>query len=342
MQELMKLLEKIDPTVFNEATRAELAKLVESKMREADEAGFTRGVAKLNETVEAMKKDKEDSLKQMDESHAIALKKVVDRIDESHTAALKKLVESIDSRHAEMLREALEMIDVDHTTKLAESLKSMDEDHSKKLLQVKEMYEKKYEGRLVEAVDRFLDTFLKESVPDREIADTAKAIRLERMFESFKQLLFVNDDYVQGEVREAVLDAKQQLDEKQKRIDSLLAEKVQANDQMRKIEARNVLEEKTRSMAPAKKAFVKKFFESETDAAKISARLDEAVKAYDADVDKARQAAQETAKDKGISPRIPAAETLTEDAKVSGNDAGNDAVIDEYVQMAERSFRARK
>jgi hypothetical protein len=338
MKELTEKLKSLDEALFTEDVTNSLVEIVESKIeaakKEALEEGFSR--AQDQHKVE---------LERIDEDHAEKLKAILEKIDTEHTEKLQTVLEHIDTDHHAKLETLVEAIDEDHANKLQLTLDAIDSDHTVKLEEVVEFYENKFEGNIVEKVSDYLDTFLEEVAPEASAVDSIKLQRLEETVTQMKKLLVVSDDFVQTEISEAIIEAKETMDEKDAQINALLAEKIQLSKQIKKNEATELLESKTSGMNPAKAAFIAKFFEG-SNVEEISEKLDEAVQAFEEDQEATRQELLEQAEAKTTvanKAKVQSAkseeELITESRQRDGN--GNDPMAG-YVARIKKSRHARK
>lgn len=337
-EQLKKILEKVDPQIFTEEIQNELITLVESKVKLAEDTGFEKGYLEGKKLLEAQDTDHTAKLEKLvesiDDEHAKKLEKVLTKIDESHTEKLEKLVESIDTDHTAKLEKLIESIDADHTKKLQEVINTANK-------QITEAKETKL-NESVDALSKYLDTYLEEVIPASKIADTVKLNRLEEAFSKMKEVLMINDDFVQTEIKEAIEDAKSIIDSKDSKINDLMVEKIELKSKIKQYEAEKLLENKTASFTPAKKAYIKKFFK-DAEITEISERLDEAVKAYDKEETQKREMLVEKNKNKSTVIKTdfvkPQLEQINENVS---EDEEAEPLMDVYVSKLNRSVSAVK
>lgn len=299
-EKLKQILEKLDPKkdILTESVHNELIQMVEDKEKVIKEEAFKRALNVTNKKIE-----------ELDEEYTKKTEVLINKIDQTHTNALKKLVEDIDK------------------------------DHCTKLLKVKEFYEKKnISEQVVDGISSFLDTYLTEVTPKAELVDQAKLKMLEKIVNSIKECVMVTDDVVQGEFKEAILDAKKQIDEKNKEIDNLMLEKVTLKQEINKIEVVKLLEDKTKNMAPKLKAYVEMFFK-DADKKLIEEKFDEAVKAFEDEEAKRREKIIAEAKSKKqiVNP------VIKEDTEQStGNNIPSiDPEVQRYIPVTKRSLNSK-
>jgi hypothetical protein len=344
---LKKVLEKIDPKVFTEEVQGELVTLIESKVKVAQEAGFEAG---YNKGLEEVKKLDEDHAAKLDSALTLVTEqaeKKLQKLDEEHAAKLEEAVKIIDEDHAKKLEEIVEAVDADHSSKLQQLVEKIDADHSGKLQKIVEFYEKKCNTKLVEKIDKYLSAVLEEVLPTDKTVDYVKMHRLEEAQRKLKEILVVNEDYVQAEIREALEDARQQMDSKEKQLNQIMAEKVDLKNVIKKNEATQLLEKVTKDMPATKKAFIEKYFDG-ADSKLISEKLDEAVKAFDTTQNETRNKAILEKKNTGTKVTIPKTEdpiveSVSSDAQTVPSNNGNDQqVMQSYADRVSRSLQARK
>lgn len=256
---LKEILEKLDPKkeILSESVHTELLQMIDEKEKVIKEDAFKRALDVTNKKLEAL-----------DEEYTKKTELLVSKIDESHTKAVKKLVEDIDKDHSDKLMKAIDYVKNQNVSE-----------------------------KMVESISAFLDTYIAEVAPKPVLVDQAKLKRLEKAIDTIKECVIVNDDKVQSEFKEAILDAKTQLDAKNKELDAIMLEKVELKTQLDKLEVVTLLESKTKNMSPKMKAYVETYFKN-ADKSTIEGKLDEAVAAFKLDEAKCREQIISEAKSK--------------------------------------------
>jgi len=346
-EQLVKLLKQIDANISDENID-QLATVFESKLKEAKDQGYTDGIAKteeidadyakkLDEAVETMKAVFESKLTSQDEDHASKLQEILESLDKDHTDKLKKLVEALDTDHTQKLETLVEAIDEDHTSKLDKLVEAIDEDHTSKLNHIVENYETHYEEMISEKVNEFIGTYIKESIPEEQIIESAKLQKLQEAVSGIRQILFVNDDYVQTEIKEAIVSAKATIDGEKDKVNRVMIENMELKKQIMKNEASQMLEQKTASMKPALASFVRTYFDKVYDAKVISGKLDEAVKAFTSEEDTEKKELVEK-KERGAQPIDMPVETGEDPTKIVESPQNSEVeLMDLYVSKVQRS-----
>lgn len=187
----------------------------------------------------------------------------ISKLDEDHTAKLQSLVESIDADHTAKLQKLVEAIDFDHAIKLKKVLTKIDEEHTAKLQQVIEKYEttlneeaESFRTRLVDEVSNYMDLYLEKVVPTEQVNEAVENIRSRKVLEQIRQLVGINEEFVDSEVKEALLDGKNTIDSLKKELNEALEANTKLNHELSKAEATMLLESKTKELPEAAKNYV--------------------------------------------------------------------------------------
>jgi hypothetical protein len=274
----VEILAKIDPEkkILTESVQTELVTLMEAKDKQIKETAFTEAskvmdkkIAQLNEEHEAKIKTE---LEKQNSELTVKAKTLVESIDKKHVAKLEKFIEVNDKVKTEKLRKAIKKIDESNTTKLEMIV-------GKCKTKIEELKKMAVSDKIVESVDGFLNEYIKEVLPAPAVVNEAKLNRLEKMYGQMREIVMVNDETFQTEVKEAILDAKKIIEEKEGEIDGLMFEKISLKKKLNKIEAERLLENKTQSLSPKTKAYLEVCFK-DADVKEIEERFDEAVKAF--------------------------------------------------------------
>ena len=238
--------------------------------------------------IQKLQESHTESLTRLDEVHTKKLSESIEKLDEEHCNKMKEIVVHIDTVHYNKMKTVLEAIDADRTEKLNQIEERIDTDHTAKLQNIINMYESNYSDNLVEKVSDYLDVYLEEVLPEEKAVNMAKVSRYNDVFMEMRKLLVVTDEFVNSEIKEAVEDAKQQLDEKTDSINGLMLEKIAMTKTIERLEAKALLREKTENMTEGEKAYITKFFEN-SDVKEIHSKLNEAVRAYDNDMTRKKE-----------------------------------------------------
>lgn len=340
MKDLKQMLAKLDSEIFTESVQNELVQIVEEKViaakKQALEEAAVQHAKNIEELDEQYSKKLEELMEAVDEDHAKKLKDATDTLDEDHAKKLKELEDAIDEDHSKKMQDVIDSLDEDHTDKLEKIVKAMDEQYAQKLQEIADAYEAKYETKMVEKLSDYLDTYLEECAPTNVIVDNVRLQKLEETVTQLKKVLHISEISLNDEVREAIIEAKSALDEKDKIINSLMTEKINLNKKFKQNEAKTLLEQKTKDMSPAKAAYINRFFNN-ASVEDINERLDEASRAYEKDRKNSRKELQQITEAASNKAKIPSNTEVINESKSDELDP----VMDLYVNQLEKSYKAR-
>jgi len=210
---------------------------------------------KLSQLMEVIKENQEKA--------ELEAKLALVKMDEDHSAKLSQLVESIDEDHSEKLSKLIEAIDFDHTQKLNQVLAKIDEDHTAKLEAVVEKYEtalheeaQSFQERLVEEVSNYMDLYLEKTVPTTQVSEAVENIRAATLLQQIRQIVGINEDFVNEEIKEALVDGKKTIDSLKKELNEALETNTELNHKFNQVQSALLLEQKTKDMPQATKNYV--------------------------------------------------------------------------------------
>jgi len=193
------------------------------------------------------------------------------KIDEDHTEKLQKLVESIDEDHSQKLQKLVEAIDFDHAQKLNKVLTKIDEDHSEKLQAVVEKYEtalqeeaKTFQERIVEEVSNYMDLYLEKTVPTKQINEAVENIKAQKLLNQIRQIVGINEDFINGEIKEALVDGKKTIDSLKKELNEALEANTELNSKFNQVHSALLLEQKTKDLSESAKGYVTKLLKGKS------------------------------------------------------------------------------
>jgi hypothetical protein len=186
-------------------------------------------------------------------------------LDESYTEKLQSLIEKIDVDHSAKLKKLVEAIDTDHAVKLQKLVKGIDKKYTGMLKQVVEKYEnqmsaeaKTFQERLVEEVSNYLDLYIDKALPKEQISEAVDNIRAANQIKQIRQIVGISEEFVDGEIKEALVDGKKTIDSLRSELNSVLKENANLTLKKNKAEAFILLEKKTAELPSAKKNFINK------------------------------------------------------------------------------------
>ena len=218
------------------------------------------------ETLTAVHEAFEKAVNEKAEQRAeLAVEAATTKLDDDHTAKLETLIESIDADHTAKLQKLVETIDFDHAIKLKKVLEKVDEDHTGKLQQVVEKYEttikeeaESFRTRLVDEISNYMDLYLEKVVPTQQVNEAVENIRSRKILDEIRKLVGINEEFVNGEIKDALIDGKTTIDSLKKELNEALEANTALNAKLNNAEAKILLEEKTKDMPESTKAYVSK------------------------------------------------------------------------------------
>ncbi len=217
IKELKAIFEEVDQTLFTEDTLAAIAKLVQ-------------------ETADAKAKEKV-------------------------TLEVESALTSMDDKHSVMFENAINAykakIDADHTAKMKTVVEKLNKDHITKLYTIKEKYDEQihqialeHRDQVVEGVNVFLEDYIDKNLPIETIKEAAKNTYTQTVLREARQVLGIDEKFVKGNVKEAIIEGKTQ-------IDKFAKENAELKKQLMISESRKILAEKTANLPNETAKFVR-------------------------------------------------------------------------------------
>jgi hypothetical protein len=193
------------------------------------------------------------------------------KVDDDHTQKLEKLVEAIDEDHSAKLQKLVEAIDFDHSQKLNKVLTKIDEDHTQKLQHIVEKYEnilneeaKTFQERIVEEVSNYMDLYLEKTVPTNQINEAVENIKAQKIVNQIRQLVGINEEFVNGEIKEALVDGKKTIDSLKKELNEAIEVNTELNHKFNQVQSTLLLEQKTKDLPESAKGYVTKLLKGKS------------------------------------------------------------------------------
>lgn len=305
----------------------------------------------------------EDTLKQVEEAFNTAVdekskakiqlevENVKAQLDEHYTGKLQELTEKIDEDHTAKMQKLVAAIDTDHAVKLHNLVESIDAKHTKMLKQVVEKYEGKlvadatsFQNRLVEEVSNYLDLYLDKTVPTAQINEAVTNIQAAAKLHKIRQLVGIDEEFVDNEVKEALIDGKRTIDSLRNELNVALKENVDLAARANKAEVAILLEDKTVDMPTAKKTFVHKLLKNKTPEY-IKENFDYVVEMFEKEAQTDLETIQEQVKQEFVSQTASADRPhIIEEQKNFNNEVERDAsseVVSGYLNEMKKISNSR-
>lgn len=267
---------------------------------------------------------------------------VEDKVKERLTLEVENALSKQDEEHATKLSKLLEAIDTDHVKKLKAVVGKIDENHSGKL----QWLVKKYRGQmqteaaqlrdtLTTQISNYLDLYLDKTVPMDQITEAVQNLQARKMVDNIKKIISVDSSFVTEQIREALLDGKEKIDNLTRELDQTIKENVELNQKTKTAQANLLLETKTMDLPDDKKSYVKKVL-SEKDPEYIEENFDYVVEMFERDQQDEVELLKEDAKKGAVSNEVDQP-VITESSEAEEADAP----VNDYLSELKRFDRGR-
>jgi hypothetical protein len=290
------LLEKLDKEVISEETATAIAEAFESAVTEKVDA--------------RVKLEVESATSKIDEDHATKLEKLLEAIDNDHTGKLEKVVEAIT---------------LDHTEKL-ERLASF----YKKALNEKA---DDFSNKMIDEVSNFLDIALEKAIPQAQLNEAVTNVYARKKLDAIRGLVGIDSEHIDESIKGTISEGKSKIDELTEKLNESYKENEVLLEKINSVQAKSLLEEKTKSMPSAKKEFIFKLL-NDKESSYIQENFNYVVEMFERSEEEATSELAVEAKQKATSrdARVPASSLVTE----SANDDIPSGIVSEYLNELKR------
>jgi hypothetical protein len=272
------LLEKLDKEVISEETATAIAEAFESAVTEKVDA--------------RVKLEVESATSKIDEDHATKLEKLLEAIDTDHTSKLEKVVEAIT---------------LDHTGKLEQLA-----NYYKKALNEKA---DDFSNKMIDEVSNFLDITLEKAIPQAQLNEAITNVYARKKLDAIRGLVGIDSEHIDESIKGTISEGKSKIDELTEKLNESYKENETLLEKINAVEAKSLLEEKTKSMPSAKKEFIFKLL-NDKESSYIQENFNYVVEMFERSEDEATSELAVEAKQKATSrdAKIPASSLVTESA----------------------------
>jgi hypothetical protein len=205
--------------------------------------------------------DVQKSLGLSDESVSAIQKALEAKVDLAVEAAL---VEQ-DEVYAAKLGSVMESLDKDRTIKMKKLMEAFDRDKTTKLVKVVKKYEREQQGDLIrfkkqltESVSAYLEEFLSESIPAKDIEQAVKNKTAMNVLDNLRKVFAIDSAVMKESVSDAILQGKTELDKLRNENSSLKNDLKVITEEKNNTQVKLFLEGKTSKYPESKKNFIKK------------------------------------------------------------------------------------
>jgi hypothetical protein len=205
--------------------------------------------------------DVQKSLGLSDESVSAIQKALEAKVDLAVEAAL---VEQ-DEVYATKLETVMESLDQDRSIKMKKLMEAFDKDKTTKLVKVVKKYEReqqvdliRFKKQLTESVSAYLEEFLSESIPAKDIEQAVKNKTAMNVLGNLRKVFAIDSAVMKESVSDAILQGKNELDKLRNENASLKSNLKSITEEKNNTQVKLFIEGKTSKYPESKKNFIKK------------------------------------------------------------------------------------
>ena len=290
---------------------------------------------------ESLKAIAEAVEKKAEEKVQLAVEAALVKQDEEYASKLEKVLEAIDADHTEKLDKIVARIDEVHATKFQHALSSLDESHSGKLQQLVKLYEnalkneaEHFKNTLVEQLSNYIDLYIDKAIPAEQIREATENARSRKIVNEVKRLVGLSDEFVNENIKEALLDGKKQIDEANTRTAEIEKQLKLVTEKAANVEKQLYLEKKLENFPSSKKDYMLRVL-SEKSLTSIKENFNYVAEMYDKKESEEVETLKEstTPKSKGVDVATAKTEKVINESKSysTADGDGADFVAKAYV-----------
>ncbi len=223
------------------------------------------------------------------------------RVSERVEIEVKDALQKLDEDHSVKLEQLLEAIDSDHTQKLVAVLEKIDTDHSEKLVYLVKRHAKimkedaaQFKEKLIAQLSGYLDLYVEKAIPRDELKEAVSNKRAQRMVEQMKQIISLDDSFVNETIKEAVEDGRKTIENLKSELNEAVKQNIQITQMLKGKSAELMLEKSTAGLTRDKKQYVMRMLKDK-DPEYIKENFDYVVKMFDKEDDGQRELVAEQA-----------------------------------------------
>jgi len=186
-------------------------------------------------------------------------------VNEKVQIHVEKALAEQDADYSKKLETLVEAIDTDHTNKLKKVVEAIDADRAAKLKTVVEKYEaalnkeaSEFKNSIVDEISKYLDLYIDEKLPSASITEAVKNKKAISLLENLRQVLAVDMALAKDNIRDAVVDGKNKIDEAASQLEAATKEVARLSEENKKLSAKVMLEERVSKLEEDKKTYMKK------------------------------------------------------------------------------------
>jgi hypothetical protein len=266
---------------------------------------------------------------------------VTEKVDARVKLEVESVSAKIDEDHAKKLEKLLEAIDADHTGKLEKVVESITTDHTEKLQTIASFYKKAlnekaddFSNKLIDQVSNFLDIALEKAIPSEQLTEAVNNTYARKQLDSIRSLVSIDQEHINDSIKGAITEGKSRIDELNEKLNESYKENETLLEKVRGVEAKVVLEEKTKGFASAKKDFIFKLL-NDKDSSYIQENFNYVVEMFErSEEETATELVSEArSKAQSIDAKVPARQVVVESTRSSN---GTNGIVSEYLNELKR------
>jgi len=282
------------------------------------------------------------------EKAELAVQAEVIKIDEDHSQKLTGLIEAIDKDHTDKLQKLVGAIDKDHAFKFESAISSIDEKHTKMLQAVVDKYEEllkedsiAYKEELVSSVSDYMDLYIEKLIPANQVSEAVNNIKAKNTLDQIRSLVAVSEEYIDQEVKEALIDGKKIIDSLRKELNEAVKGNVELNTKLGETKSLYLLEQKTKALAKDTKAYVEKLLKNKSPEF-IQENFQYVVEMFESQKTEQEENAKEKIMEKRTQGAIdrPIFESISEEI-VTNPSKAKESAVGEYLNAMKRNDGSR-
>jgi hypothetical protein len=180
----------------------------------------------------------------------IAVEAALIEQDEVYATKLETVMESLDQDRSIKMKKLMEAFDKDKTTKLVKVVKKYEREQQVDLIRFKK--------QLTESVSAYLEEFLSESIPAKDIEKAVKNKTAMNVLENLRKVFAIDSAVMKESVSDAILQGKNELDKLRNENASLKSNLKSITEEKNNTQVKLFIEGKTSKYPESKKNFIKK------------------------------------------------------------------------------------
>ena len=195
-------------------------------------------------------------------------------------------------------------------------VEAIDKNHSQKLVELVEKFRGDLDGdaymfkeSLIDNISNYLDLYIEEAIPAQDVKEATKNNHAAKILESLRKSLSIDNALQNEQVREAVMDGKQQIDQAKSTVEQLQVEKEQLQEQVATQQAKLKIDELAEGLPATKRRHLEKVLAGKS-AKFITENFEYTLQMFEkAEADKLDSLKEQATEGKKIADRAPAEKT---------------------------------